>query len=282
MPSSLAEEILDSLPFGISVQSIDRVLLYENKAMREIFGDNPREYCFSRWKYLDDQGEAPCKFCPGRVSLVDGKQHSVVANVELQNGKKAFLEITHIPIINEEGKIEKFIEIIKDVTEKTDELTFLHSQIDFKSMIYLSIIHFGNLGGEILITEKLPIVNDLKTFLINEAAYWFTAVGQGNYLNEGLYGPLPILDKSDYVSLGFSRVMLSNNSDSRLGGKDYVFILIFLPRFLLPYFNNRERVLSFFKLQLGLYTYSEDLIAMDIDELKKDFIEFLFQKVAAD
>ena len=48
--------ILNALPFGISVQSKDRYVLYENQKAKELTGSFKLNHCYNRWKHLPDEG----------------------------------------------------------------------------------------------------------------------------------------------------------------------------------------------------------------------------------
>ena len=45
-------QILDKLPFGISVQTKDREIIYENTKVKELVGSFLYRQCYNRWHYL--------------------------------------------------------------------------------------------------------------------------------------------------------------------------------------------------------------------------------------
>ncbi len=269
MYSDVAEEILETIPLAISVQNPDRSLIYENRAMKELFGHAPRKMCYNRWDYLEKEGDHPCQYCPAYSMVLNKKPGRVVVKRNDIHGKEGIFEISHYPVIDEQGKLVKYIEVIENITDKVF-MDMASENLDkvLSEEIFISIVRFGNLGGEVVITEDLPYVEYPKEFLIKESAFWIAAVGQGNYLNEGLYGPLPVLDLAGIVSLGFSKVMHSESSDVRFKGKDYVFLLIFSPEKYLPLFSDREKITNLLNETLDKMKTSENLVDIDLKDLK--------------
>ena len=49
--------ILDELPYGISVQDTNHIVLYENKKVKELVGTYMGKQCFKRWTYIPGGGQ---------------------------------------------------------------------------------------------------------------------------------------------------------------------------------------------------------------------------------
>jgi len=108
--------ILDELPFGVSVQTVNREILYENETMKELVGSYISRHCFNRWHYLPGKGDEACKDCPATIGFKDGKSHKVFRKTQDKNGEDIFIEIQFLPVKNEDQEIDKFIEIITNVS----------------------------------------------------------------------------------------------------------------------------------------------------------------------
>ena len=84
---------LEELDIGLSIQSKDLTIVYENKRMRELTGGFNFRKCFERWEHLSDYTEKPCKECTIGVSLMDGKEYSILTEKTTLNGQKLLLEV---------------------------------------------------------------------------------------------------------------------------------------------------------------------------------------------
>ena len=51
----LYQAVLDNLPFGVSIQTKNRVIIYENKFISSLLGSYYKRYCYDRWNYLPDR-----------------------------------------------------------------------------------------------------------------------------------------------------------------------------------------------------------------------------------
>ena len=134
------KEILDILPYGISIQTIEYKVLYENKAMTDLVGHYMGKKCFTRWSYLPDYNDAACKDCPLQWSLKDNKVHVIVRKLLDKKGNDLYIEITHIPILNDDSEFTQFIEIVKNVTDNEEaKLLILEDREKIFKEMYLGL-----------------------------------------------------------------------------------------------------------------------------------------------
>ncbi|MHA2250299.1 MAG: PAS domain-containing protein [Candidatus Kariarchaeaceae archaeon] len=280
-PAKLSKQILDMLPYAISVQSKDRVVLFENKKMIELFGTKQGQLCYTRWNYLLDYEDKPCEACPGHATLIDKEEHSLFRKAITKHNEDIFLEITHIPVLNQEGDLIQYIEIIKDITTREmSRLTSLEyrSQQLLREEIKLSVIRFGDLGGELVVSDELDLIGEMhpNIFFMKMGAYWFTAIGQGHNWSEGLYGPLPVLDILDYDSIAYSfRLQSKKLEDPRLKGEDLLMLMILVHKDKTQYFSKRELISKFLSDYFNKFIEVEDLTDETLTELRNEFIPFL-------
>ena len=145
------EWVLDELPFGVSIQTINRQILYENEAVKDLVGSYVYRYCFNRWHYLPGKGNEPCSDCPATIGFEDGKSHKVFRKTQNSNGEDLFIEIQFLPIFDEDNKISKFVEIINNVTllDKAKVLAMTSIE-DITNAVQFSFVKFGETGGEII------------------------------------------------------------------------------------------------------------------------------------
>jgi len=98
------EWILDKLPFGISVQTPDRQIIYENKTVKELVGTYLFRQCYNRWHYLPERRDKPCPDCPAIIGFQDKSEHRIFRKTSNENGDDLFLEIQFIPILNKKSE----------------------------------------------------------------------------------------------------------------------------------------------------------------------------------
>jgi len=153
--------ILNALPFGLSVQNKKRIILYENDKCKELTGSFKSHHCFGRWKYITGEGEAICQDCPAIVTLVDGIKHKVFRKTVNRAFEDLYLEIQSIPVLESDGSINKYIEIINDVSSNEKVKSLVNKPFSaFIDELQFSISIYGKTGGEILLRDKLDFFSD--------------------------------------------------------------------------------------------------------------------------
>ena len=243
--------ILDELPFGISVQTIDRKILYENQTVKNLVGSYVYRHCFNRWHYLPGKGDEPCPDCPATIGFQDNKSHKVFRKTQDKNGEDLFIEIQFLPIFDKDQEITNFIEIINNVSllDKAKVLS-MSSAEDIVSSLQFSFVKFGETGGEIIATDNLDFAKteNLEEIIVKLTVYIFSGVFQGFENQEGLFGPFPVLDRTEYLMEAYLfRIKDSQIKDPRLNGMQPSMILFFFPRehyFLFEKRNDIEEFIS--------------------------------------
>lgn len=241
--------VLDELPIGISVQTPSREILYENEAVKELVGSYLYRQCYTRWHYLPDRGESPCPDCPASIGMQDNKGHKVFRKTKDEKGEDLFLEVEFIPITDSEGKLEKFIEIIRNITLREKSKVLATKSIDeIVNGIQVSIVKFGDLGGEIITTDQLDFeeAENLEEILTKLTIYIFSGVIQGYEKQKGFFGPFPVLDKVDYLLEAFvCKIKDEEEIDPRFEGMQPCMILLFFPRDYVFLFEERNQIENF-------------------------------------
>ncbi len=275
--------ILDRLPFGISVQTLDRKILYENTAVKELAGSYIYRYCFNRWHYLEGKGYEPCSDCPATIGFEDKKAHKIFRKTQDEKGKDLYLEIQFIPVFEEDGEIEKFIEIVRNVTflEKAKVLAYTPIEEITKS-VQSSLVKFGDLGGEIISTDNLDFAKNenLEEIIVKLTVYIFSGVIQGFEEQVGLFGPFPVLDKTDYLMETFLfRIKDEEASDPRLKGMQPCMILIFFPREYYFIFEKRNIIEEFIQKKVKEWGSLQVINELVHDEFSEELKQLLEQQV---
>jgi len=121
------QDILESMPSRISIQSPDFKVLYQNPAHRRVIGDCAGEFCFLAYSCE----EHVCEGCPLIKTFADGGVH-VLAKSNLINGELRYLELVTAPLKKADGTIVAGIEVVQDTTEQVrfeQHITSLSQQL---------------------------------------------------------------------------------------------------------------------------------------------------------
>jgi len=107
------ESILSTIDEGISIQSTDFKVLYQNQAHMRIFGGNTGgEHCYQAFIHADSL----CPGCPVEEVFRDGNVHKLEKEIS-KNGEVRFIEIKASPVRDASGNIVAGIEAVRDITE---------------------------------------------------------------------------------------------------------------------------------------------------------------------
>lgn len=237
-------EELENLDIGLSIQSKDLTVIYENARMRELTGGFSFRKCFERWEHLQGYDGKPCRECTIAVSIADGKEYSVLTEKITPEGHKLLLEVNHIPLLNRDGTMEVLIETYKDVT---NEERYLTPSEPANNKFSLGFVKFGNMGGEYVVGDnQIELdIDEVEVFYSRMGIFWFTAIGQGHQWISNLFGPLPVLDYYDYVSMAYSFKLKDETlTDTRAKGVDLVLLIFVVHRDLVSRYEKRDSIVK--------------------------------------
>jgi diguanylate cyclase (GGDEF)-like protein len=104
--------VVDSLGEGVAIKDLEYRILYQNRALTEMFGDFTGSACYEMFG-----NNTPCTGCPSALVLEDGQTHSVCKNV---SSKDTFVhvEISTSLVKNSCGTATGTVAIIRDVSER--------------------------------------------------------------------------------------------------------------------------------------------------------------------
>ncbi len=121
---SVIKEILDNIGDGILFVDRDYHIVFANRTLLQICGQEEQEVIGQKCYGLYHQSSMPCqKKDPSVVCSRDevfrtGRSVSATHTHKMQDGTEKVFDITASPIINEKGEIIQVLEILRDVTEK--------------------------------------------------------------------------------------------------------------------------------------------------------------------
>ncbi|MCK4856822.1 MAG: PAS domain S-box protein [candidate division Zixibacteria bacterium] len=95
---------------GIDIVGIDYNVLFQNRILKERFGDLTGELCYEKYMGLQE----PCDLCP-MVRAIETKQ---VESVVLTGADGCTYELLSAPLPNPDGTVDRAIEVVVDITKR--------------------------------------------------------------------------------------------------------------------------------------------------------------------
>ncbi|MEI6209918.1 MAG: diguanylate cyclase [Desulfuromonadales bacterium] len=104
--------VVECLGEGIAIKDLDYRILYQNRAITEIFGDRTGSACYEIFDLTD-----PCRDCPTIKALKDGQTHTARRHYH-RNGIIFHIESTASLLRDSRGAVSGTVEIIRDINER--------------------------------------------------------------------------------------------------------------------------------------------------------------------
>jgi len=95
---------------GVDVVGTDYRVVFQNEMLLERFGDLRGKLCYEGYRGLTE----PCDPCPMKIAMEKQKMQS--AEFTAADGR--WYEVTATPLPNPDGRIDKAIEVVVDITER--------------------------------------------------------------------------------------------------------------------------------------------------------------------
>ena len=269
------ESILNSLPFGISVQDKERVILFENEKAKLLTGSFRNKKCYLRWRYLPEEGKSICKDCPATISLIDFSPHKVFRRTLNQKYEEIFIEINVIPILEKDGSVNKYIEILHDVTKDEIARTLTNRPVlDIISNLEFSFSKYGPTAGEVFLHD-VSFLDKPDEYIQKLTMFTYIGIFQNKFDREGLFGPLPVLDFPYKSMIAYSfRTTSPDIKDPRRAGMEPCLLFIYFDRENYFLFERRNEILTYLNDKLEK-TSLEHLTENWFELFKEEFRIFL-------
>ena len=124
--------VLNTVNDGVSVVDKEFRILYQNKKIDLLFGNNIGQCCYKVYR----NRETPCEDCVIDDIFTDGLSRTTIRDILLPNGKIMWVESNVSPFRNTHGKIIGMVEAVRDVTEHirlTEENCTLRRELQRKA-----------------------------------------------------------------------------------------------------------------------------------------------------
>ncbi|MHA2296131.1 MAG: tetratricopeptide repeat protein [Candidatus Hodarchaeales archaeon] len=250
------------------------------------------------------------KMFPKLIQTVIIKASLYTANLEFE---KAFVSLVEAKRICAEKKLKKFTGRVETMMDQVSDRRTIVDQvpsnsiyqlrrmatedvlrmIDFRfqkdleiinefnvgatTSFYLTVFKYGKSGPMVIATDELPF-KKTEQVLLSIGMFYSMAVGQGNRHHEGLFGPLPLADYSDFVSLIYTATIRdSSQKDGRMKGMSYCLFCVFYPTKFTQLFYDRNAIASVFESELRRLDDVQDLSVGFLADLKSNIFNSVIQ-----
>jgi len=104
--------VVECLGEGITIKDLDYKVLYQNRAMTEMFGDHTGSFCYKMFG-LDE----PCQDCSTVQTMTDGIPHSASRDYQ-RDGVTLHIESTASLLRDSSGRVTGSVEIVRDISKR--------------------------------------------------------------------------------------------------------------------------------------------------------------------
>jgi diguanylate cyclase (GGDEF)-like protein len=104
--------VVDCLGEGIAIKDLNYRVLYQNRALTEMFGDFTGSACYEMF-----DNRVPCEDCPTALTLLDGEIHTSCKS-KMSGGSILHVESTSSLLRDSRGTVTGIATIIRDVSDR--------------------------------------------------------------------------------------------------------------------------------------------------------------------
>jgi len=123
-------EGIDHAKIGIDIIRADYKILFQSKNLKEKYGEIGEKCCYEYYRGLGK----PCDSCPALKSI----NSNTVEMTELSGADGRYYELFTAPLPDTDGKIDKAIEIVLDITDRKQAVVALQKERDFSNTLIQS------------------------------------------------------------------------------------------------------------------------------------------------
>jgi signal transduction histidine kinase len=112
--AAIEDSVLDSLPDGITVQDLEFTVIYQNRAMREAFGNTVGTKCYAAY----ERRAVVCEGCGVARAFATGEAVLVLRTAFDAAGKTSYWENACFPLHDADGRVVAGAEVCRNVTDR--------------------------------------------------------------------------------------------------------------------------------------------------------------------
>ncbi|HSH12292.1 MAG TPA: PAS domain S-box protein, partial [Desulfurivibrionaceae bacterium] len=178
--------LVDNIEMGITMMDPEFNILMANPTQGRMFGTDPAlligKKCFREF----ENRETPCPQCPGVRAMQHGEAAEAVTTGISDDGSLMNVRIRAFPVMGEDQRIDGFIEVVEDITERLKAEKALANEKERLAVTLRSI-------GDGVITTN--IAGEIQ--LVNQVAEELTGWSQAEALGKPLAEVFPIIAVQD-------------------------------------------------------------------------------------
>ena len=164
------ETILNGIQDFILVITPDREIIDVNQPFLDQMGYSREEVIGSKCHEIYHKEDHPCKgndvFCPLNKVIRDKRPSQQVRTRVDHNGERRYIEVTIYPIWEKDGRISKFIEISRDITERKKEEEEITQRLE--QMVEERTRQLKETHGKLLHQDKMASLGKLSASVVHE------------------------------------------------------------------------------------------------------------------
>lgn len=189
--------LVDNAHLGIALMNTDFDVLMSNAAQGRILRKDHRDIIGGKCYLEFEKRNEICPHCPGRRAMESGHTHEAETEGVRADGTKVSVRVQASPVYGADGRVDGFVEIVEDVTErKRAENALRESEEKHRSMIELS-------PDAIVVLNKLGVIVSC-----NSAAQTISGYSKDDLIGRHFtkLGAISLKDIPKYVSI-FAKIL---------------------------------------------------------------------------
>jgi two-component system NtrC family sensor kinase len=164
------ETILNGIQDFILVITPDREIIDVNQPFLDQMGYSREEVIGSKCHEIYHKEDHPCNgsdvFCPLNKVIRDKRPSQQVRTRVNHNGERHYIEVTIYPIWEKDGRISKFIEISRDITERKKEEEEITQRLE--QMVEERTLQLKETHAKLLHQDKMASLGKLSASVVHE------------------------------------------------------------------------------------------------------------------
>ncbi len=164
------ETILNGIQDFILVITPDREIIDVNQPFLDQMGYSREEVIGRKCHEIYQKIDHPCNntdiFCPLNKVIRNKRSSQQVRTRVDHNGEKRYIEVTIFPIWESDGKISKFIEISRDITERKKEEEEITQRLE--QMVEQRTLQLKETHAKLLHQDKMASLGKLAASVVHE------------------------------------------------------------------------------------------------------------------
>jgi len=146
----LYQTLVENIDLGITLIDADHRIVMTNNGQGRLFNKSNEQfvgkYCFKEFEKRD----AVCSHCPGTRTMATGLAAEVETEGVRDDGSRFSVHISAFPVFDKNGKANRFIEVVEDITErKKDEKALRWAKIEADAANQAKSRFLANMSHEI-------------------------------------------------------------------------------------------------------------------------------------